>query len=190
MCAMPRETEGPAPHSMPGGKTWIAVSVVVVVVVATLAMAFAGVGSGEAGPAVGQPAPAFRLGLYGGGTVASEALRGQVVVLHFWGSWCGPCREEAPIVRRLWEDYAPQGVQFVGVSYRDVETKALAFLEQYGWDFPNGPDTRGEVSRAYRVLAVPETYLIGPDGTLVYKYIGPLDEGHFRRTVERLLGSR
>ncbi|MGC8838365.1 MAG: TlpA family protein disulfide reductase [Anaerolineae bacterium] len=163
---------------------------VAVAVVATLAVAFASLGSGEAGPAVGQQAPAFRLDLYGGGTLTSESLRGKVVVLHFWGSWCGPCREEAPTLRRLWEDYAPRGVQFVGVSYKDVEAKALAFLEQYGLGFPNGPDARLELSRAYRVRGVPETYLIGPDGTLVYKYIGPLDEAHFRRTVERLLTSR
>ncbi len=190
MCVMPKGRERSAPSSPSRGKTWLAPVVVIVAVAVTLAMAFAGLGPGEAGPTVGQPAPAFRLDLYGGGTVASEALRGQVVVLHFWGSWCGPCREEAPTVKRLWEDYAPRGVQFVGVSYKDVEAKARAFLAQYGWGFPNGPDTRLEISRAYRVRAVPETYLIGPDGTLVYKYIGPLDEGHFRRTVEGLLGSQ
>ena len=179
-----------APGRTPGRQTWIAVSVVVVAVAATLAVAFAGLGPGEAGPVVGQPAPAFRLDLYGGGTLTSDALRGQVVVLHFWGSWCPPCREEAPALKRLWEEYAPQGVQFVGVSYKDVEAKALAFLDRYGWGFPNGPDARLEVSRAYGVRAVPETYLIGPDGTLVQKYIGPLDEAHFRRTVEGLLGPR
>lgn len=184
---MPKVGDGPTPGRGLGRQTWIAISVVVVVVAATLAMAFAGIGSGEAGPEVGQPAPAFRLDLYGGGTLRSDALRGQVVVLHFWGSWCDPCREEAPTLRRLWEDYAPQGVQFVGVSYKDVEAKARAFLEQYGLGFPNGPDARLEISRAYRVRAVPETYLIGPDGTLVYKYIGPLNEAHFRRTVEGLL---
>lgn len=163
---------------------------VAVAVVASLVAAFAGLGSGEGGLAVGEPAPAFRLSLYGGGTLTSDALRGHVVVLHFWGSWCPPCREEAPTLKALWEDYAPRGVQFVGVAYKDVEAKALAFLDQYDLGFANGPDTQQEVSRAYRVRAVPETYIIGPDGILVSKYIGPLDEAHFRRTVEGLLNSQ
>lgn len=179
-----------APVRRSGAQTWVAILVVVVAVTATLALAFSSLSSGQEGPAVGREAPSFRLDLFGGGTLDSDALRGQVVVLNFWASWCPPCRAEAPLLRELWQEYGPQGVQFVGVAYKDVDSKAQAFLEEYGLGFPNGPDARLEISRAYRLRGVPETFIVGPDGVLVHHYIGPLDEAHFRQVMQRLLGGQ
>lgn len=161
-------------------------AVVAMAVAATLLAAYMGGTTG--GAEVGQEAPAFHLVLYDGRSLTSESLRGSVVVLHFWGSWCAPCRAEAPVIRSLWETYAPQGVQFLGVAYQDVESKARAFLEAHGWGFPNGSDPTGQISRAYGVRGVPETYVIGPDGVLVRKYIGPVDEEGLAGTLEALLG--
>jgi len=165
---------------------WL-ILVVAVVVVGILVVAYTAISSSQSGPVVGREAPPFQLDLYGGGSLSSEALRGQVVVLHFWASWCPPCREEAPTLRHLWETYGPQGVQFVGVAYKDVESKARAFLEEQGLGYPNGPDERQKISRAYHVRAVPETYIIDPQGVLVRAYIGQVDEADFVQTVERLL---
>ncbi|NLE76725.1 MAG: TlpA family protein disulfide reductase [Chloroflexi bacterium] len=141
------------------------------------------------GPTVGQEAPPWTLNLYGGGSASSAASRGQVVVLHFWASWCDPCREEAPTLRRLWRAYEPQGVRFVGVSFKDVESKAQAFLHEHGLGFPNGADPRGRISSAYRVRAVPETYIIDRQGLLVRAYIGAVDETDFRQAMERALAA-
>lgn len=167
--------------------SWWLILAVALVVLATLAVAGLGTSLQAGGLAAGQEAPPFHLQLYGGGTLSSDSLRGKVVVLHFWASWCPPCREEAPLLRRLWETYEPRGVQFVGVAYKDVEARAAAFLREQGLGFPNGPDERGQISRAYRVRAVPETYVISPQGVLVRSYIGAVDEADLVRTLEGVL---
>jgi len=167
---------------------WL-ILLVAAAVVAALFVAYTGISSRQKGPVGGQAAPPFQVNLYGGGSLSSDSLLGQVVVLHFWASWCPPCHQEAPALRHLWEIYDPQGVQFVGVAYKDVESKALAFLEEYGLDYPNGPDEKQRISGAYRVRAVPETYVIDAQGVLVRSYIGQVDEADFVRTINRLLGS-
>ncbi|MEW6716997.1 MAG: TlpA disulfide reductase family protein [Chloroflexota bacterium] len=122
----------------------------------------------------GQPAPDFTLETFDGETYSLDALRGKVVVVNFWASWCVTCDEEALFLQEAWEVYEPRGdVVFLGVDYADTEPDAKAFLEHYGITYPNGPDKGTRIAQAYRIQGVPETYFISRDGILAFVQIGP-----------------
>jgi cytochrome c biogenesis protein CcmG/thiol:disulfide interchange protein DsbE len=101
-------------------------------------------------------------------------LRGKVVVMNFWASWCKPCEQEAAELQQAWELYEPTGqVVFLGVDYVDTEPEARVYLEKYGITFANGPDMGTKVSQLFRITGVPETYFIDREGVLRYAQIGP-----------------
>ncbi len=128
---------------------------------------------------IGATVPDFSLTTFAGETVDIRDLRGQVVVVNFWASWCKPCEQEAAELEQAYQLYKDQGVAFLGVDYVDTDREAMAYLEKFGITYPNGPDLGTRISQAFRIRGVPETYLIGPDGRLVVIKIGPyqsLDE--------------
>jgi cytochrome c biogenesis protein CcmG/thiol:disulfide interchange protein DsbE len=133
------------------------------------------------------PAPDFSVSLFDGGQVTLSQLRGQVVVINFWASWCVPCRDEAPILEQAWQRYRDQGVIFVGIAYLDTDTESLAFLEEFGISYPNGPDIGTTIADEYRIAGVPETFFIAKDGRVADLEIGPLTETRLETTIETLL---
>jgi cytochrome c biogenesis protein CcmG/thiol:disulfide interchange protein DsbE len=132
-------------------------------------------------------APQFNIPLFGGGTFSLAEQRGKVVVVNFWASWCGPCRDEAPVLESTWRNYKDRGVVFVGVDYVDTDKEALAFLKEFNITYPNGPDIGTEASHAYRIQGVPETYFVGKDGQLYGNYIGPIDVPTLSARIEDAL---
>ncbi|MBC8249459.1 MAG: TlpA family protein disulfide reductase [Anaerolineales bacterium] len=136
---------------------------------------------------LGAPAPDFTLSLFDGGELSLADLRGSVVVVNFWASWCSPCRDEAPVLERVWREYKDKDVVFVGVDFKDVTTKAMAFIEEFDITYPNGPDPYNRISGAYHITGVPETFLIAQDGRLIEWYIGPITETSLRAALEELL---
>ena len=139
-------------------------------------------------PLVGKPAAAFALRAFDGSPVSLEGLRGQVVVLNFWASWCYPaCYEEAPTLERGWKQYKDRGVTVVGINIQDKEEPARRFLAQFGHTFPNAPDPAGRVSVDYGVYGVPETFFIDRWGRIRAKHVGALTDGTFQKEVKRLL---
>jgi cytochrome c biogenesis protein CcmG/thiol:disulfide interchange protein DsbE len=122
---------------------------------------------------VGAEAPEFSLTTFEGETIDTRALRGQVIVVNFWASWCKPCEQEAADLEAAWQRYAGDGVLFVGVNYVDTQPEALEYLERFGVTYPNGPDLGTRISQAYRIRGVPETYVIDGNGTLAAVTIGP-----------------
>jgi len=160
------------------GAVWIPVGVVVVIV-ALLAGLFAfGLGRN---PTVVQPvivgkvAPAFNLSrLDGGRTLNLSSMRGQVVVLNFWASWCADCVVENTALRSAFQRYRDQGVRFVGVSFEDQSGTARGFAKQMGMGWPLVSDPGTNTAIAYGVTGVPETFVIDPDGRIVAKTIGPV----------------
>ena len=139
------------------------------------------------GSPIGAPAPDFTLTLFDGGELSLADRRGSVVVVNFWASWCPPCRDEAPALEKVWREYEDKGVVFVGVDFKDVTTKAMAFIEEFDITYPNGPDPYNRISRAYRITGVPETFLIAKDGRLAMWYRGPITEAGLRAALEELL---
>ena len=102
----------------------------------------------------------------------SADFRGQVTVLNVWASWCVPCRDEAPLLMTLAAD--PR-VRVVGINYKDQPDNARRFLGRYGNPFAaNGTDDNGRAAIEWGVYGVPETFVIGRDGRIAYKLIGPV----------------
>jgi cytochrome c biogenesis protein CcmG/thiol:disulfide interchange protein DsbE len=141
---------------------------------AILGLVGVGLVRSQRGPiGVGAEAPPFSLRTFEGEVIDLSDLRGQVVVVNFWASWCQPCEEEAAALEEAYQEFRGQGVAFLGVNYVDTQPEAQAYLEKYGITYPNGPDLGTRISQAFRIRGVPETYVVGPDGVLVDVRIGP-----------------
>lgn len=135
-------------------------------------------------------APDFTLTSFGGETITLSELRGQVVIINFWASWCPPCREEAAYLEATWRKYKGQGVVFIGVDYADTESKALAYIDEFDITYFNGPDIGTRISQAYRMDGVPETYFVAKNGELRGVHIGPMQSPQLDKKIEELLAER
>jgi len=110
----------------------------------------------------------------GAPAIKISELRGKVVLINFWASWCKPCEQEAPHLEAAWEYYrANKNVVFLGVDYVDTEPAARVFLQKFRNSYPNGPDTGTAISQLFRIKGVPETYVLDTDGVIRYVEIGP-----------------
>lgn len=144
-------------------------------------------------PEVGQTAPEFRAEFFDGyewGERTSADLsdmRGQVVVLNFWASWCVECRYEADLIEQTWRQYADQGVVFLGVAYADVEPNSIAYMQEFNITYPNAPDLGTDIADMYEITGVPETFIIDQTGEIVDVVIGPLSESKLHGTLGQLL---
>jgi cytochrome c biogenesis protein CcmG/thiol:disulfide interchange protein DsbE len=138
---------------------------------------------------VGSEVKPFSLSTFDGKTIQTEDLKGKVIVLNFWASWCTTCETEAADLEDAWQGYKESGdVIFLGVDYADTEPEALAYLEEFTITYDNGPDLGTKISQMFRVRAVPETYIIGRDGKLAYKQIGPFSSvAEIQGIIDRLL---
>ena len=139
-----------------------------------------------------KPAPAFSLppleGLVAGGKpvpgFSSEDLKGKVTVVNVWASWCAPCRQEHPLLVDLAKD---PSIRLVGINQKDDPDNARRFLGTYGNPFAAvGTDSNGRVSIDWGVYGVPETFIVGPDGMIRHKHIGPLTPETLQAFKEKL----
>lgn len=149
---------------------------------------------------VGSQAPAFAATDLTGRPVSLEQLRGEVVLLNVWATWCPPCRDEMPSMQRLHERLHESGLRVVAVSVDAASGgfgaggqpggDVAAFVKEMGLDFTIWRDPEGDVERAYRTTGVPESFVIDRDGTIVKKVIGGTewDTPANVELFERLLG--
>lgn len=122
-------------------------------------------------------APPFTLErLDGKGDLALESLRGKSVVLNFWASWCGPCRDEMPLLQQGSERWKDRNVVFVGIDIDDLRSDARSFLERFGVTYANVYDGKSSTVGRYGVTGVPETYFIDAAGTIRYRIAGPVED--------------
>ncbi len=178
------EDQAPAPSRRGLGLLAILGLIVFVVVAAFFGIALADKNRSQ--PTSGN-APDFSLSTFDGQTVRLSALRGKVVMINFWASWCGPCRDEAPELQRTWERYKDRGVVFLGIAYTDTERNAQAFLKEYGTTYPNGLDLGTRISAQYHIQGVPETFIIDRDGNVVEFVMAPLTELALSAKLDRAL---
>jgi cytochrome c biogenesis protein CcmG/thiol:disulfide interchange protein DsbE len=122
-------------------------------------------------------APAWTLErLDGRGELSLESLRGRAVVLNFWASWCGPCKDEAPLLQEASERWAERGVAFVGIDVKDFRGDARDFIARYGVTYPNVYDGKGSTIGRYGVTGYPETYFIDAKGRVRWRIAGPVED--------------
>lgn len=139
-------------------------------------------------PLIGRRAPAFQLTPVGGGEpISLEALRGKVVVMNFWATWCVPCYQEHPVLA-LAASRLEKEVAFLGIVYEDEEAKVKAFLAKQGSAYPSLMDDGGKTAIAYGVYGVPETFFVSPDGMIADKFVGPLNSKLLASLVQKARG--
>ncbi len=146
------------------------------------------------GASDGDVAPAFAIPAFAAsGPVRLEAYRGHPIVLNFWASWCPPCRAEGAILESAYMTYRGRGVVFIGIDMQnDTWAESRAFLAQRRILYPVGRDEQGTVARAYRVTALPTTYLISADGhihgpSMTGGFTDPAGAHELARAIEQLL---
>jgi len=187
------ETPGPAPRR--GVPLWAQI-VIWVLLVGLLLLVFLGLRRAQQGTVQpGDKIPDFTLSLFSGyeyqgkSEVKLSELRGKVVVINFWASWCKPCEQEAAELQQAWTEYKPDGeVVFLGADYVDTEPEARVYLKKFGITFANGPDLGTRISQMFRIKGVPETYFIDKEGVLRYVQVGPFTSiDQIRAVIDPLL---
>ncbi|MEX2204714.1 MAG: TlpA disulfide reductase family protein [Myxococcota bacterium] len=175
-------------------RTGVLSLIVAVAVFAAAAAAFV-LSREPSGPALrsGTLAPDFSLPVAGGTEVGLASLRGQVVFVNFWATWCAPCREEAPSLERLYRTLHGEGFEILGISI-DASAAAAAveaFTREFELSFPIPRDTHKRVYGAYRVSGVPETFLVDRSGRVLERFVGPQDwdDPRYARAIRRALAA-
>lgn len=113
-------------------------------------------------------------------------IRGTPVLVNIWASWCGPCREEAPLLAAAHDEYGDR-VQFIGVDILDERTSARAFMREFGWTYPSVFDASGAIRDGLGLLGQPVTLFYDADGNLVDRWLGPLSREALTSGLERIL---
>lgn len=167
----------------------VAMAVVIIPVVALFAILGVALGQSGAIPAgiainsafgevdVGSDvARDFVVTTFDGKDIRLSDLRGQIVMLDFWASWCSPCRQEAATLAKTYPSYQARGVEFLGVAIWDSEDEAKRFAKESGATYLMGMDTKGNIAIDYGLTGIPEKYFIDAEGNIVRKFVGPVSE--------------
>ncbi|WP_342508922.1 TlpA disulfide reductase family protein [Sporosarcina sp. FSL K6-2383] len=139
----------------------------------------------------GTTPPDFELTTLSGDVVKLSDLKGKKVVLNFWASWCGPCKVEMPHMQNYYKkNKDKENVEFIAVNLTTGEKRGIEgveqFVEAYGLTFPIPMDIDGTVGKQYEVMTIPTTYMIGTDGVIAFKKVGPMDEKMLKALIDNL----
>lgn len=124
----------------------------------------------------GDPAPDFTLQTLEGDTVQLSDLKGQPVLINFWATYCGPCRDEMPAIERRYDKYKDTGFQVLAVNTGESELSMRTFLRSLDLSFPTLLDPKTQVTNEYNVTSLPHSFFIHPDGTINKVVIGPMTD--------------
>jgi len=131
------------------------------------------------------PMPALEGEWLLGEPLPPSSYRGKVVLVNFWGTWCGPCRKEQPVLQRLSEEFEGR-VQFIGVDFLDDQAAAREFVREFGVTYPSIVDD-GPLGHRFGVPYAPATFLVDRTGEMRYQLLGAQEEPELRRYIEKLL---
>jgi peroxiredoxin len=143
-------------------------------------------------PRVGHPLPDFTLPDLQGHTVQLSALRGEVVFINIWATWCPPCVEEMPTIQQLYDRLHAHGLEVLAISIDTLGTQVVGpFMQRHQLTFPALLDPTSSIERLYRIGGVPESFIVDKGGRLVEKVVGPRDWSHPQviAMFERLLAA-
>ncbi|MFN8378163.1 MAG: redoxin domain-containing protein [Anaerolineae bacterium] len=172
------------PHRRVGLGTIVLIAAIVV---AGAIVALALARQGQTQP-TGGAAPDFDFTTFDGQTMRLSDLRGKVVVMNFWASWCGPCRDEAAELQAAWEHYQDSGdVAFLGVAYADNGPRSIDYLNEFGITYLNAPDLGTRISEQYHIQGVPETFIINQDGNVERFIFAGVTREALQRYIDPLL---
>lgn len=134
---------------------------------------------------INQPAQSFQLTTFEGEVISLEQFRGKPVVLNFWASWCFACRNESLALNAAYKKYSQQGVVFIGIAINDAKENAMNFAKRFNKKYYLGLDDEiGTISLDYGVTAVPETFLIDPEGIIRHKQLGEISFPEIERFLQ------
>ncbi|MBT3942390.1 MAG: redoxin domain-containing protein [Chloroflexi bacterium] len=114
-------------------------------------------------------------------------LRGKIVLVDFWSSWCPPCRQESPALEAAYEDFRDQGVEFVGIAIWDVDSETRKFRDAFGLEYPIVVDSRGATAVNWGVVGLPEKFFVDREGRVVKKYAGPMTRDRLGLELREML---
>jgi len=137
----------------------------------------------------GKAAPDFTLKSLTGTNLKLSEMTGNVVLINFWASWCGPCREEMPLLNALHKKYEPLGFSVLGINVEENVDAARGFMKDFPVDFPVLLDNTNQVSQRYQVIAMPTTVVVDRDGNIRYLHQGYKsgDEAKYQKMVKTLV---
>ena len=147
-------------------------------------------GASVSSPRVGFVAPDFTLDLLGGEKITLSDLRGKVVLVNIWASWCPPCLREMPALEEVYQEFKDQGlvVLAVNTTYQDSEAQAAEFAQNFGLTFPIPLDRTGAVSKRYLLRGLPSTYFVDRQGIIRSVVIGgPMNKAVITSNVQNLI---
>ncbi len=186
---MSTDTEQPT-RQRPTRRRAVLLALVVVLVAAVVALLATGLGrdpSVTASPLVGKAAPDFNLRGLDGPAVKLSALRGQVVVVNFWASWCAECQDEQDALDATWQRYQDSGVVLVGVDFEDTAGSARDYIHNVGLSYPVVDDTNSRTALAFGIRGIPETFLIDRTGHIADRVIGSVTADSLATKIDAVL---
>ncbi len=168
-------------------RRWTALIVVLVIIVAAVVIFSK---RPSTAPEVGHVAPNIILTNLAGQTINLSQLRGKPVYINFFASWCPPCQFETPDVEKMYKKYGSK-ITFIGVNlaFNDTVPRLKQFLKNYGVTYPVLLDTKGSVTKTYKVMAIPTSFFIKSNGVIMYHYVGALIASQMQTEFKKLLAS-
>ncbi len=137
----------------------------------------------------GNRAPGFAISTLQGQALTLADLRGKVLLLNFWGTWCGPCRREMPEFQKIYEEWGERGFAILAIAYNDSEEAMAAFRDEFGLSFPLALDASGDINDAYAIQTRPSSYLLDQNGIIVARHFGIMTEALLGDLLGEALGS-
>jgi peroxiredoxin len=166
------------------GWLWVGLAWVLVFVLAACGGASGSGAEGPTGVQVGDRATGFTVKTPAGGSIVLEDYRGSVVLLNFWATWCGPCREEMPTFQAAYEARKDDGLVVLAINYQQKAEDVTPFVEELGLTFPIALDPSLEVATRYRVRGLPMSLLIDREGVVRVRHVGHMSQAALDQVLQ------